>query len=191
MIKVKEVKIVKELKRSGGFCDVLPVAMFLISLLSQYKTDVASLLALISSCLFWAQSWTDWRVRAQNSGVMPPTDRRVVRAAGTSSCEPISIWWPPPPQPNKQTQTQPLVRRLSLVPLHLQPPTYSPLKAVREYQHPVPGHSSTPAARQNMFAVIVITFSLSSSSHASPCGYEVRRSMSLKEVVGHKTFAAS
>ena len=31
-------------------------------------------LALISSCLFWAQSRSDWRVRAQNSGVMPPTD---------------------------------------------------------------------------------------------------------------------
>ena len=31
-------------------------------------------LTLISSCLFWAQSRSDWRVRAQNSWVMPPTD---------------------------------------------------------------------------------------------------------------------
>ena len=97
-----------------------------------YKTDVASL-ALISSCLFWAQSRTDWRVRAQNSGVMPPTDRRVVRAGGTCSCEPISIW--PTTTTNatkaKQANTDTATGQETIFAPSSPPAT---LKAVWEYQ---------------------------------------------------------
>ena len=94
---------------------------------------------MISSCLFWAQSRTDWRVRAQNSGVMPPTDRP--QGGGGQGPPHVSLSQSGPqaahlPPFDKQANTD-TGQETRAISLHLQP---SPIGSHFSFSLPVPGH---------------------------------------------------